>query len=390
MNSESHCVLQICGDTVGGIRRHVHSILLGATSDAPRYAYAFSSLEADQRFYDDLDEVSRSAKFLLPLKIRKRPSTSDIWNIVALVLTVKRNNIRVVHGHGAKAGVYARLLKIFCDVSVVYTPHGGVLHDAFSGFEQKFYITVERLLTKITDLVVVESEYSKAQFLEKIGKPHCPLVVNYNGVAVDNTELSKQVPIPLKKELEDDVHIGIFSRFHPMKGVDLAIQVCAELAHSGDNCVSRRFYLHVFGGGSGRTELEQLADRLGCKRLVVFHGDVPRPDAFMNFLDVILIPSRFESFSYVAAEALMMRVPVVASRVGGLQEVLKDGSGLLVAEHNPAIFANAIRRIFEEPGLAVSLIERGYDRYQRLFTEARMLKCVESLYNDLIQRRGPR
>lgn len=87
----------------------------------------------------------------------------------------------------------------------------------------------------------------------------------------------------------------------------------------------------------------------------------------MSFLDGVLIPSTFESFSYVAAEALMMGVPVIASNVGGLQEVLAEGSGVLVDELSSSAFADAIIKLFSDPARMTQQIQNGKKRYQKYF-----------------------
>jgi glycosyltransferase involved in cell wall biosynthesis len=386
MRDGAGLVLQLCGDPVGGVRRHVHSILLGATSAAPRYAYVFSSIESDQQFNSELDALSRGTEFMLSLKICKKPVLGDVLNIYKLMKLVKTRNVLVVHGHGAKAGVYARLLKIFCKVAVIYTPHGGVLHDFLPWYERLLFIMVERILKHLTDFVVVESEYSRSMFLEKIGKPSCPLVVNYNGVGHGPDGMVESMVVPFNRGGEGDVHLGIFARFHPMKGQEMAVRACAKLAcELKAGSVNRRYHFHFFGGGKGGAAIKELTDQLGCAERVHFHGDVNQPEMLMQYFDAILIPSQFESFSYVAAEALMMRVPVVATQVGGLSEVLADSCGLLVAEYTPSAFAMAIQRLSDEPDLAACMVERGYERYRRLFTDVRMVNFLEKLYWALLK-----
>jgi D-inositol-3-phosphate glycosyltransferase len=152
-------------------------------------------------------------------------------------------------------------------------------------------------------------------------------------------------------------------RIQPLKGLDIAVGTLAKLPErvaAGDGPPE----LLVVGGPSGpagNAELERcrlLASELGVDQRVRFVDRQPHAHlaAFYRAADVLVMPSRSESFGLVAAEAQACGLPVVASAVGGLVFVVDDGvSGLLVEGHDPAAYADAAVSVLDDPGLGERL-----------------------------------
>lgn len=381
LGSDKIHVLNIVGEPVGGIRRHVHSIMRRLDPHHFDISYSYSTVSTDEVFSAEFDFLRPRLKAALPLVIKKKPSVQDVTNLLTLLRFVRSQRVSVVHGHGAKGGAYARLLKMFSGVAAVYTPHGGVLHDAFSAAEKFFYRGVERQLMRFTDMLVFESHYSKNAYWEKIGYPSCPVIVNYNGVARDSIRLTGTIPSQLTEERRAGFHVGIFARLHPMKGQSIAIEAVHALQSDMGFCSTGTVvYLHLFGSGPSEFSLRSFVAAKRLEGQVIFHGDVNNPEEIMSYLDAVLIPSRFESFSYVAAEALMVGVPVIAASIGGLQEVLADGAGLLVEGANPAGFALALKALAADADLRNRLVVKGHSRYLEHFQEERMITNLAGLY----------
>lgn len=167
-------------------------------------------------------------------------------------------------------------------------------------------------------------------------------------------------------------------RIQPLKGIDVALEAIAL------SQTSPRPHLVVLGGPSGAsgadelTQLHRMVDDLALDDMV--HFVPPQPHAqlvgFYRAADVLIMPSRSESFGLVAAEAQACGLPVVAANVGGLPFVVDhEGSGLLVDGHEPAGYAAAIDRIVGDPQLAERLSSGGLLKSQ----EFRWTKTVDRL-----------
>jgi glycosyltransferase involved in cell wall biosynthesis len=340
-NNKSIHVMQIVGDPVGGIRKHVHSILLNMDSTQIKQSYAFSSINGDSTFHQEISLLEeRLNGAIIPLIIKKKPNYMDIVNIIKLVRHVKKTNVDIIHGHGAKGGLYARLTAKICGIKAIYTPHGGSVHNMFSPLADKVYILIEKWLYNMTDYFVFESQYTEKMYYTRVGCSSEHAVVNYNGIDPINIDDIKAQTEKLGYMLppHDIPHIGVVGMLRPQKGQIYAIYAAKELINKG-NIV----YLHFFGDGPDRKMLMQLTKTLEIEERVFFHGDVDDVMPHMYAMDLILIPSLFESFGYVAVEAMALEKHIIASNVGGLKETINTKCGdILVSPANVNEISNAI------------------------------------------------
>ncbi len=172
------------------------------------------------------------------------------------------------------------------------------------------------------------------------------------------------------------------------KGFDVALAAFAELAPRFPEA-----RLVVAGDGPARPELEAQARALGVADAVEFQGWVApeRVSELMNSATLVVMPSRWdEPFGLVVVEAALMARPVVASRVGGLAEVVADGeTGLLVDKENPAALARALARLLEDPGTAERMGQAARRRAQELFGFERQVDAYDGLYQKLAEEAVP-
>lgn len=317
--SEKLKILQIVGDPVGGIRKHVHDILRGLNEEEFDFFY-ISSQKGDAKFYVEIDDISQRICEHLTLDIVKRPSIWDISNIARIYRFLKTHQINLVHGHGAKGGLYARVAGKLAGCKVVYTPHGGVVHNMFNSLEASIYRYVEKGLCPFTDLLIFESQYTAEAFKRKFTCRGVEKTVNYNGVNLPDVAVGGR----------DYAHrsapakVGVFAMLREEKGQHLALQAVKDLLMDG-----RLIELHFFGNGKLKALLERDVLNFGLSDKVIFHGEVNDVYQHMSAMDFVLIPSLFESFGYVAVESMLAGVPVISSNAGGLKEVITEKEGFV-------------------------------------------------------------
>lgn len=378
--AETPHILHITGAPAGGIRRHIHTALFGLRE--VKQSYACSFVDGDSIFKAELPRLLELlGGRVLEITVRKRPALSDISNLLRLRRFVRDNGVTIVHGHGAKGGAYARFLSRICGVKSVYTPHGGSLHAMFSLPEELVYRTVERSLAGHTDLFVFESRYSLQAYAAKVGHVPANNIVNYSGIEPARfDELDREVaglgypPSPRKVP-----EVGIFAALRPQKGQAVALKAVDILRRRGLNVK-----LNLFGAGLEKDELAAAAKSAGIARFISFHGEVSNAMAHMRAMDIVLIPSLFESFGYVALEALSLKRPVAAAAVGGLPEIITDGeTGLLFEADSPEAVADAIQAYISDPAMALRLAENGFSRVGKDFSQAAMLANLERAYLTL-------
>jgi glycosyltransferase involved in cell wall biosynthesis len=161
--------------------------------------------------------------------------------------------------------------------------------------------------------------------------------------------------------------IGFLGRLDPVKRVpDLVAAI---------SLLDERFELHIFGEGAERDRIEEHVASLGLQRRVTLRGATAEPQAAIAGMDMLVLPSEAEGFGLVLIEAMAARVPVVATDVPGIRDVVRnEQTGLLVPVGQPAEIAKAIRRITEDDALREKLIDNAYQDVQRRFSWTAVLQ----------------
>ena len=277
-------ILQIVGDPVGGIRKHVHSLLFGLNRTEYSLSYAYSSTATDNVFNKEIVGLEAILHGSLSLHVHKKPHINDLINLWKLCRYVFENHVDFVHGHGAKAGLYARLIGMVCHIPVFYTPHGGVVHNMFGYWQDRLYLSVERLLLKYTSCIVFVSHYSESAYISRIGKIPGKYRVNYNGIE------PMPVETPANHEFgeKDKITIGVFGMLRPEKGQINLLKAVRAIVQAGRH----NLVLHIFGDGPDRQRLEQEAALSEASSAIVFHGDVADTQEWMLRMDMVVHVSR--------------------------------------------------------------------------------------------------
>jgi glycosyltransferase involved in cell wall biosynthesis len=366
-------------DLTGGIRKHVVSIISSYRSHPDEILLVTNLSQADSMFREYLSVEPWLHARILDVKIRRSPSPLDLLQVVQVAgLLRKQRRPMVFHGHGAKGGMLARIVGKLLGAKVIYTPHGGSLHAMYSPLGNTVYAWIESVLARMTDLFVFESKYSQDRFFSMVAAPQVKTVVNSNGIAIS----PRVSPKPLH---ESRVRIGAFGALRFIKGYDVLIQAIGILKQRG---------LHVeasiYGAGEERENLLSLARQLNVETQVRLPGETASPLKAMQDLDIVVQPSRFESFGYTALEAMTVGVPVIASCVGGLVEVVEDGVTGLTFESEDAVgLASGIQKLINDMSLRTKLVQNAYETARTKFSEERMVATFKSLYKELSSDQTP-
>jgi glycosyltransferase involved in cell wall biosynthesis len=227
---------------------------------------------------------------------------------------------------------------------------------------------VQRFAQHYAECVVVPSPSAGRVAHEWADVPREKVVVIPN--AIDPAEYRGTDLLPGSSRVSSRAHalktgatfrIGFIGRLDPVKRIPDLLAAVASLED--------RFQLHVFGDGADRAHLSSIADRFGISERVTFHGVVAQPQFALARIDLLVLPSEAEGFGLVLIEAMAAGVPVVATEVAGICDVVKNGvTGLLVPVASPAALAGAIRRVAEDEALRRALVQNARADVCRRFT----------------------
>ena len=265
----------------------------------------------------------------------------------------------VIHGNYWLSGVVGHELKHELDVPFVSTFHTLARVKAEGGDPEPAWRDVaEAEIINCADAVCVSCVEEREQFLRLYGRPDGLVAIVAPGVQHAFFAPGDRGGARNAIDEPDDVPIVLFvGRIQPLKGPDVAIRALAEMQDT-------RTRLLVVGGASGLegdAETERahaLVDELGLHDRVLFVPPQPHHilSTYYRAADVVIVPSRSESFGLVALEAAACGIPVVAAAVGGLQSLVDDGdTGFLIEGRDPRRYAAAVDRILADEELATSM-----------------------------------
>ncbi|MET0326090.1 MAG: glycosyltransferase [Ilumatobacteraceae bacterium] len=329
-----------------------------------------------------------------PFDLPKEALADEVDEFTAGVLDHIRSGpgVDVVHGNYWLSGVVGHRLKHVLGVPLVATFHTLARVKAEGGdLEPEWRDRAEAEVIGCSDAICVSCPEEERQFRRLYGDPAgrieiVPPAVEHAFFAPgDRRGARRAVGLPVDRPV-----LLFVGRIQPLKAPDVAIRALALLAR-------RDAVLVIVGGASGLAgdveseNARQLAVELGVGDRVLFVAPQPHHilSSYYRAADLVVVPSRSESFGLVALEAAACGIPVVASAVGGLLNIVHDGvTGILVDGRDPARYARAICQVLDDPAGAAAMGAAAAVRARRFtwsFTAARLRR----VYTDLASRTVP-
>ncbi len=321
----------------------------------------------------------------------KLPSVVDEFGDAVIAHLRAGPGADVVHANYWLSGLVAHRLKHELDLPFVSTFHTLARVKAEGGDPEPVWR--ERAETEIitcADAICVSCSEEERQFRRLYGDPAGRIEIVAPGVEHAFFAPGERSGARTALGLDDRPVLLFVGRIQPLKGPDVAIRALAHLHDLGRRDAS----LLIVGGASGAdgdsedARIRELVAELGVDDDVRFIDPQPHHilSTYYRAADVVVVPSRSESFGLVALEAAACGIPVVASAVGGLLTLVDDGdTGFLVPERDPRLFARAIADILDDPDRARVMGVRAAERAKRYtwgFAAARLRR----LYGDLTAR----
>jgi glycosyltransferase involved in cell wall biosynthesis len=295
-----------------------------------------------------------------PIHGLARPST--IAQAAAFAGWCRRHRVQIVQACDLYANVFALPAAALAGVPMRAGSRRELNPDK-SGAQ----IALQRHAYRCAHAVVTNSSAARAQ-LEREGLPSDRIHVIPNGVAVE-----RFAPIAIVRPVRTIVTVANLRR---EKAHEVLLRAAARLAPSHPEL---RFV--VAGDGPRAAELRALASTLGVGRQVEFLGHVDDVASLLRGADAFVLPSRSEAFPNAAIEAMAAGLPVVASAVGGLLDLVDDGrTGVLVPPDDPAALAGAIEALVLDPARASRLGAAARGEVAGRYSFDRMVRAFEDLY----------
>jgi glycosyltransferase involved in cell wall biosynthesis len=373
--------------------------------------------------------LSRLSSQLVPL--------DDLLVLIRLLFIMRKFRPDIVHTHTAKAGALGRLAGAIYNLPssfrfksklnskhftgnqvvdfestmpngvcrIVHTYHGHVLRGYFSPMKSKLFQLIEKFLAKLTDVIVVLSEQQKNELCNDfgIGRPDqyrvIPLGLNLTSFRNLNCYKKKfrtnQRTLDEKRKL-----IGIVGRLTPIKNHRLFLKVVRLLMTNNGNQYAQFL---IVGDGELRNNLEKETKQLGLRNCVTFTGWIYDLTSLYADLDILALTSENEGTPVAIIEAMAAQVPVIATNVGGVRELITESGfrdaylsegefevcerGILVKADDATGFAKGLEYLLDHPEVCKGMGKRGKEYAMKNHSKERLISEMHQLYGSLMMQK---
>ena len=369
-------VVQIVEDMkVGGQEAIIASLARGL--DPETFDVRVWCTQAGGRLADELQSEGYDVQVLGLVGLRR------LQDVVRLTKQLRDEEIDVVHTHAWGGGLIGRFAALNSRSPVVV----GHVHGIYN-YISKVHLLLDAALCRASTVTICCSRAARDFVVEQQCVPAEKVTVIYNGIDLSPFhERPAEEKAAVRQELgveTDGPVVGSVGHLLTHKGHEHLVRAFPQVLKA-----MPRARLLLVGEGKKRDELAQLAEDLGVAESTIFTGvrrDVPK---LLSIMDVFVLPSLNEGLGMATIEAMASRVPVVASRVGGIPEIVRDReTGLLVEPGSPEQLAEAILEILVYPEWGEKLCEAGRDLCRQDFNVEGMVGKVSMLYQGALARAG--
>jgi glycosyltransferase involved in cell wall biosynthesis len=316
----------------------------------------------------------------------------DAVAVLRLARLIRRERPEILHTHTAKAGAIGRLAAVLAGSAkppvVVHTFHGHVLRGYFGPVRARGFRLLERWLARQATALIAVSPQVRDDLVELDVAPAKSFAIVRLGIRLaervtgddeEGTRMRALLGIP-----GDAFVLGWIGRMTGVKRTDDVLLTLKRLRERGVNG-----RLCMVGDGPDRDHVERRAKELGVVRHCYFLGYQDEVGAFLSAFDAFILPSGNEGTPVSAIEALAAGRPVVATRVGGVPDVVREGvDGFLVEPGDVGAMADALERLAADRELRTGMGEAGRKRVVPRYAVERLLDDVDLLYRSLLEAKG--
>jgi glycosyltransferase involved in cell wall biosynthesis len=296
-----------------------------------------------------------------------------------------RNQYDMVHFHGAGLPLVVNLplLKLLRKKVIAKVAAAGLGTEAGSLRGRYFGMgtLLAKLLQKVDAFVAISEEIKEGLLRDRVEEARIWRIPNFVDLRqYRRAELSEKLQLRRRLKLPDGILVIYSGRFVQRKGIKYLLEAWVE--------VQREFpqaRLLLLGDGQTHEDMKRYAERLGISKSVLFLGHVSNVQEYFCGADLFVLPSLQEGLPNALLEAMAVGLPVVATCIGGVEDVVEnEKNGLLVPPADSRALAEAIKRLISDKDFAKELAHNGYLTVKERFSLDRIVKEYVSLYERLI------
>lgn len=310
-----------------------------------------------------VEELTRNIRITAELKTYKR-----------LLELLRTEAPDVLHVNSSKAGGIASLAGRVARVpTIVFTAHGWAFNEKRPLWQKPVIWALHYLTTLLAHKTICVSDAIRRDARLMLG---ASMKVIHHGVSPTLLLPAHEARISLAPALLSHQWIGSIAELHPTKQLDVLVRAFGMIANEFTDTG-----LVLMGDGEERMKLEKLRDELSLQERIILTGHVSQASRYLAALDIFVLPSRSEALGYAVLEAGLATLPVIASRVGGIPEIVTNGeNGILVRSGSILELADALRTLLKDQALRARYGEALKETVHTRFLKDQMLDATFALY----------
>jgi glycosyltransferase involved in cell wall biosynthesis len=299
-------------------------------------------------------------------------------NLIKLIKFMRDSKFDIIQLFGLKTNLIMRLLKSFSGWPKLITAIRST-----DDWRKWYHVMLDRLTAPFVDLYISNSLAGKLAVIKREKVDEHKILVIHNSINMDNYrtfEYENKVSIRKRFNINpEDFVICEIANMREMKGHKLVIDAIAEIIKKHKNVKV------VFSGSDNSNgEIPEYIKNRGLEEYFILTGFISDIKPILGISELFILPSLWEGLPTSILEAMAMKVPVIATNVGGIPELIGNGAGIIIPPNDSAEIVNAVIQLIEHNELRREYIENAYDRVRSGFDEENVMREIMTAYQNVL------
>lgn len=308
----------------------------------------------------------------------------DIKAFYDICKIIKKDKPDIIHLHSTKAGILGKIAGAIYNVPTIYNAHGWSFTMNISNTKRKVYSIIEKATSRFCTHIVNISEYEQQIALDYRIKDKKSMSVIYNGIDINMYKRDIEKAKMIRKSLNinnDSIVIGMVARLAEQKNPILFLDIAKRMLKENEKI---KFVL--IGDGELRNDVEKYIEENSMNDSIIITGWVDNINEYINIFDIGLLTSRWEGFGLAIVEYMANEIPVVASNVGGIVNIITNNvNGYLVDDGEIEEYIKNINKLLKNPQKRYECINNGLKIARERFSINRVIEEHYNLYDKIIK-----
>ncbi len=376
----------------GGAQQYVLSLIKNMPPNFTPYLAIGEKREEDDFWIKEAEKHTKSKTLYFKYLKRDLKLPEDILVFFEFIKILKKTDPDIIHLNSSKTGavgaVSAKIYNIIFrkKVKVVYTVHGFILLEPLNWWRKIYYFIAEKISSYFKDTIIVISQKDKETMKKNKIASDKKLVLIYNSKEpaeyLPKDKARDYLQNIINQNIKDKYIIGTISNLYPVKGIDFLIKSAKAFFDKYPKYRERVVFI-VIGEGPARDKLEKDIASYNLKDNFFLAGFLPYAEKYIKAFDIFTLTSYKEGFPYVLLDAGFASLPVIASSVGAIPEIIKQNqSGIILEKHNQEKTADYIFQLISNNELRKKLEQNLYNSIH-YFSLKNMIDSTLKAYNEI-------